>query len=262
MFASFFPSLTLSWWDVIISLMAASGAAVIFVGLLLEEDEEKDTFLSLDDFRVARSRAAWGRKLVMYGVLWEVITAFSIAAYDCWEINKNNPMNQPASEIEAIAVIDVDQTNTFPALDFSVLSETSLELLGTNIYTDSYFGLIPKTFPREFTHRTFRPLSVTFVGFAFDFGENPVPAFEMDNFTNFVKPASQSVKEVLTEVKMMRFYVNFIPKSSHILGGHVTLEVNGFQKFFTIYSQDTDTNLSANNPAFSGVFLYATNSIQ
>src|SRR5208282_4365783 len=105
------------------------------------------------DFRSAARKSHNGQKWVFWGVIAEMIIGFGLAIWEGNELIKNNPLNQNASEIRAIAVIDVNATNTYPALDFSVLSDAYMELLGTNVYGDSYFGLIPKNFPREFAHK-------------------------------------------------------------------------------------------------------------
>jgi hypothetical protein len=239
--------------------LATVGGIVVFAGLTLEKfsDWLNDRFLGGDKPHKWIGEIGW--LFLMIGIAIETGVAGRAAIYEL----QNKPLNQPASEIKAIAVIDIDSTNTYPALDFSVPNDTYLELLGANIYGESYFGLIPKNFPREFVHKRgfTSDAPISFIGFPFEFEENPVPPFEFDNFTNFVKQPNPPVKEVLDETKQMRFYINFIPKNAQIIGGHVTLEVNGFLKYFTIYKQCTDTNLSAWNPNASGIYLYATNSI-
>lgn len=249
----------------LIALVASLGGVAVFVGLCMEKtaERERDGYQTLKDFRKSESRKKIGERFVRWGVFAEVVLGFSVAAFEGWEALKNAPLNAPASVIRAIAVIDINQTNPYPRLDFSVLNNTYLELLGKNIYRDSYFGLIPNTFLREFVHkRNFGPHApISYIGFAIEFEENPVPAFEPANFNDFVKPPNPPVKEVLNEVKMMRLYLNFVPKTAQIIGGHVILQVNGFPKYFTINKQGTDTNLSAWNPNAPGIFLYATNSV-
>src|ERR1039458_1695939 len=165
-----------------ISILASLGAAAVAWGLFLESFGEKPEHRNIEDFRSSARKSHCGQKWVFWGVIAEMIIGFGIAIWEGNELMENTPLSQPASQIRAVAVIDINETNTYPALDFSILHETYLELLGTNIYTDSYYALIPQGFPREFSHRRFSDNAVTFIGFAFDFEQNPVPPFEFDNF--------------------------------------------------------------------------------
>jgi hypothetical protein len=145
------------------------------------------------------------------------------------------------------------------------LENTYLDLMGTNIYNYSAnfgqpFHLVPRTFPREFDHRPFGQ-NKAFKSFAIELEQYPVPLFEYENWTNFVKPPKPTVREALAEVHTTQIYVDFIPKNARIIGGHVYLKVNGFAKEFMIPEQNTDTNYSTWNPNAAGVFIFATNAI-
>jgi hypothetical protein len=195
------------------------------------------------------------------GVFAEILLGFFVASWDGWQAIKYNPLNQPVADIKAIAVIDVNQTNLYLP-DFSVLQDTHLELMGTNIYGQSFASLIPQNLPRRFVHRKYIDNSITFTGYAFDFEQNPVPAIEFDNPDNPItvdKSPVPKVKEVLNETKTIWLYINFIPKTDQILRGRITLKVNGFPKEFKIGQQTTDTNYSVWNPNMPGIFLRATN---
>ena len=198
----------------------------------------------------------------MLGIVAEVITAALLTIREERNEYKTNPLNQPISTVEAIAEVDIAETDTNALQpDFACLTDSHLSLMGSNIYQDCYFSLIPRSLPLKFIHRRFSDYKVDYTGFAFDFMENPVLPFEPDKISTVIQPTTMTLGDALQKVKALQMYFNFIPKNEHILGRDVTLKINGRIMMFKIAEQNTDTNLSTWNPIAPGIFLYATNSI-
>ena len=99
------------FWLVVV---AASGGVFVFVGLFMERFSEKDWHKNLSDFRRSKSRMVWGEWIVIAGIVVEIgVGIFS--AVDAWQTRqmaiKDDPQNQPISEISANLRIKVKATN-------------------------------------------------------------------------------------------------------------------------------------------------------
>lgn len=71
-----------------VSCIAASGGVIILWGLIWEEYEEKDWFQNITKFRMGHSKAIWGRKIVLFGIVVEIVVGFGVAIYDAWQIGE------------------------------------------------------------------------------------------------------------------------------------------------------------------------------
>src|SRR5205807_119803 len=141
-------------------------------GIIVEKVAEEMDDRFFGGYRGHKKLGWFGWMLLFVGIFIEIADE----GWTAHEINKKNPINQPTSEIKAIAVIDIKETNPslYSTVDFSVLNFTYLELLGTNIYNSMpYCTLLPKTFPRLFVHKDgFAPdAPIKFIGFSFEFEE-------------------------------------------------------------------------------------------
>ncbi len=131
------------WTELVVSLVAASGGVIVYWALRLEEYGEKEEYRDIEDFRSSKLKSSSGRKILMRGIVVEIVVAFAVAAWDGLEIRqiarqmaKNDPRNQPVSDLSVDLQFTVHGTNTikyegivwvarllfgrFPALDSSV----------------------------------------------------------------------------------------------------------------------------------------------
>jgi len=143
MISTILSSESISWLiaEIITIFFAMVGGILVFWGLRIEKMAEND--LSPDIFseeeKSRRLKAKRGWKLLMLGVFIEILVAGFFAAKDGWEIRevqinevRNNPLNQPISDLTATVVLNVDgQPNGWPTPGPHI--GTWLELGETNI---------------------------------------------------------------------------------------------------------------------------------
>ena len=82
---------------------ASIGGLAVLVGLWMEYSAEKKWYANLDDFRSQKSKEKWGEKLVMLGIVLEVIIGFTVAAKDeIVEIKTTEQMAQTSTNLAKI----------------------------------------------------------------------------------------------------------------------------------------------------------------
>lgn len=116
-------SFSLFW----IALIASFGAFVVLAGVAMEVFWERHWYKSVSDFRRAESIRIWGGRLVVAGLVWEVIFGAGLAIKEdvdarkiAAEIAKNDPSSQPIRAITAQVFLEIRGTN----FDESILSQS------------------------------------------------------------------------------------------------------------------------------------------
>jgi hypothetical protein len=112
-------SSTLSWFrsEILIFGGAAIGGVLVLIGLWMEyvsTDEKRYENVDIDGFRALKSKEKRGEKLVMWGIILEIMVAVIFAGRDDWHVrqmdiaNKNaDPRNQPINAISGYAIVEV-----------------------------------------------------------------------------------------------------------------------------------------------------------
>src|ERR1035441_2281257 len=111
---------TSTFWIV---LIACIGGLVVLVGLWFEAFSEKKWFRDIKSFRRWQTLRVWGERLVIGGIVIEIIVA-GFTAIDEWRIKqiaiRNDPHKQPIFVFSAYACVvvrpsenrgDLDNTN-------------------------------------------------------------------------------------------------------------------------------------------------------
>lgn len=112
-----FESIGLFWLIVI----AGFGALLVLIGVSMEVYWEKDEYANIKDFRRSNSIKHWGGRLVVWGLIWEVVFGSVLAIKDDIESRKNNPHTQPIYAFEATAKFLVKPLEPVP--DFETFPE-------------------------------------------------------------------------------------------------------------------------------------------
>ena len=93
---------------------AALGGIIVLVGLLMEKFWEKKLYRNISDFWRSKSVREWGEWLVIIGIIVEIGVAVW-SALDAWDkiqmAIKNDPLNQPVSDISASMIIKLKGAN-------------------------------------------------------------------------------------------------------------------------------------------------------
>src|SRR5579883_2044312 len=80
---------------------------ILLLGLVLETMAEKESYKTIRSFRGWKLAKRWGGRLVMLGVLGEVVVGSFAAVRE----HQNDPANQPITSIRANAVLLAEGTN-------------------------------------------------------------------------------------------------------------------------------------------------------
>jgi hypothetical protein len=88
------------FWPIIFALI---GGGIVVVGLVIELFAEKKWFKNLRSKRFWDSAKTWGEWIVIIGIVFEM----GDAGWTAYEINENNPLNQPISTVSASVKIIV-----------------------------------------------------------------------------------------------------------------------------------------------------------
>ena len=248
------------FWLVVV---AASGGVFVFVGLLMERFSEKDWHKNLSDFRRSKSRMVWGEWIVIAGIVVEIgVGIFS--AVDAWQTRqmaiKDDPLNQPISEISANLHIEVKATN-FDIKNPILLEHTWLNLSGTP------FSLEAKDAPHWFEHLdNFANHHVAYYTIVLKFEYNNLPTTVWNDINNTndlydLMFPSITVADAISKITGLETYVEFIPKNTEIVKGSGRIFINGFRKDFQFTSNSVGNQFYQWNPDRTGLFLTTTNAI-
>lgn len=121
-------SSSLSWlaWELFFSVMAALGGIIVFWGLWIEKKADKKWYPNVDDFRSFKREAERGWKILMIGIIVEIVVGVWFAVRDGWEIRqinanavKSEPLNQRIFAFSAYAKLIVRPLE--PVNDFETL---------------------------------------------------------------------------------------------------------------------------------------------
>jgi hypothetical protein len=234
-------------WAGIIPLVASVGGMIVFLGLWIEkeaEEEEIKPYLSnfVGDNRFAKLKSKVGWRILMAGIIIEVITAAGLAGIDQIKEVKNNPWNGTISDISADMYFEINSTNPEPA-----------EILVDFAFPDAdlfFDDKLPKLTDKSFSPK-FSPLYADRITCAF-----PPITNEVRNLSYWAYFHSQSAgafSQGLTNVPVkMISRVNFawidlrsdgvhFPENAKILNGAIDVKVNGtrgtVRRVFLIYPQ-------------------------
>jgi hypothetical protein len=219
-------SLSNSWLDWFVPIVAASGAAVIAVGLWLENAEEKCWFRDITELRSAKSKAGRGRKMVFRGVLLEFILGIGFGVYELWG---SNPWNGKILQLSADVYFEVKGTNG-PLPGIAQLKWGNEGMMSP---CDSFPVVLPNGL---LSGATLFPL------YAFNLNSgNPLvnePAIS-SNRSYSLEFQSEGTKALLTELgieypmknlataKFLRIGLHRLPQNTEILSGAVELVATG-----------------------------------
>jgi hypothetical protein len=102
-----------SWWSILIVMVASIGGMVVFLGLWIEHEAD-ELEKKLHILQVVKLKKKWGWRILMLGIVLEVVLGAVIALWEGWnahEIRKAEQMadwiNQPIFAFEAHATIFV-----------------------------------------------------------------------------------------------------------------------------------------------------------
>ena len=239
-------TLSLIWSELIFSLLAGLGGAIVFWGLRLENKANKEEYLSVADFRSSKLLLKRGEKWVRRGVLIEIILAILFAANEGWQIWSLQPRNRPIYDISAFvsfkvrgkAHIDVPHWGASPIGYVSLCQSPFLAshgvgflpLLESEKYELSYN--IPDEDTRIYSMRLqMEPGS--------------------DSFFKYLSNAN-----AMDDIAALWVSVKFLPFDAEILGGSATVVVNNsIKREFTIPPQTAFEPLFlTNNPSYRDAF--------
>jgi hypothetical protein len=241
---------------------AGIGGLLVFIGIVAEEVADKHWYKNQESHKCwnrVRFAGIWFG--VVLGVLIEVIVA-AVTACNEW---RNEPLNLPVSTVEVDAQIAVASPFWLQPRPIS-MEDTSLDLTGKDIHTNlAFFYLVPRYYPQEWGLNGFQNGKSNSIAVEINFeqiGASPIAM--LDAFNGRPHPRNPTVKEVLSEIKAMLFYVDFIPTNCSIVGGQAILKVNGFTKEFKIPEQGAETNcgivyMNPNWHPDPGLYFFATN---
>jgi len=97
-------------WSSVICSAAALGGLLVFVGLSMEGSPSEKPFTNVDVFRRHKSQGKWGWRILMFGIVVEIVVAVWFAARDIGQVRQikkeiaaNDPRNLPISSLTATA---------------------------------------------------------------------------------------------------------------------------------------------------------------
>lgn len=266
---------SLSSWDW--PLLASVGGIIVLAGLWMEYSAGKKWYRNLDDFRSQKSKEKWGEKIVMLGIILEIVIGFAVAAKDEHDIkqakitaDKNNPLNQPVSDISAIIKVRLAGTNfiesplwgsswvaTLTLCDLKdmisgkvIMGVSDIGLMEAGVNDISRIDYSGQIQPSEEDH-----------GYVFRFNSDPqygglVP------FLPVLKTTPQIVKYITDNVRFLVIDAKFIPHNAELLGGEAEILINGNVRLdFDILPQKAYPIFPGlgDSPGDSGFTMIATN---
>jgi len=244
-----------SWFigEAIICFLAAIGGVLVFKGLVMEGPPKGE-----GDKAIQR----W--KLLRLGILVEIIVATAFAGKDGWhawqinnEITKNNPLNQPISEVSAVFRILVSATNFTPN-KFTSLDDTT--------FNCGPFYMRPKN-AAWFTHvDNYATGHASYYGIAITFDQEILPTSEWNDINNtngdpFVV-TDITVSNALSSATNVFAYIGFIPTNAVVVRASARVLFNGFQKDFQITNNCVYRQFAEWNPEKHGIFITISNAVQ
>lgn len=227
---------------------ACIGGAFVGFGLFAEQIADKEIFQNLEQYRRLKKVKHIGEWFVIYGVLFEVVTAGVSAAND-W---KNAPSNWPVSDISATVQIEFRRDLSVPT---GVPDATTFELLESNeatvVTSLGQFKELDATSADPFRHE--EKGVVTCQGLYVKFSPFFLNASDASN-------ANLTPKMILKDFPLIRVHVQYLPKDAEIIGGKARILINGtIAKSWTIPAQKSDPFWEARNPRDDRFTLLATN---
>jgi len=255
---------SVTWADVLWTIFFSFGGVVVFVGLWMEKKYDKESYSTIEDFRLSKAKRKSGWLILMSGIALEVMFGLAHAYKDVRQINTIDPLNRNVAEISANVILKLEGTN-FEHFDdpFTPRLDNWVTLM-ENATNEANFsaGSISVLMAEDvLPFVSSKQLDGTPVsrGYVIRYVENPMDVFEKKGEAKESRPV---VGDVVEKVNLLRISPAFIPKEQKIIGGSATLTINGLiRKRFVVYPQATDDAFLKLNPNWKSLVFLATNSV-
>jgi hypothetical protein len=198
-----------------------------------------------------------GWKLLGFGIRLEVVLAMFFAAREGWvahniviEQAKNNPLNQPVSDVSAVLRFIIDAKNFDP--------DKPMSLDDTYLNTGPFLMRAKKA--AWYSHvDNYASNHVSYYGIAIRFEQEILPSSEWNdiNTTNadpFVL-TDITVTNAISSSSELSAYVGFLSTNNTVVRGSARILVNGFRKDFQAGSNCVNRQLSVWNPQNPGIYI-------
>jgi hypothetical protein len=210
-----------SWvWPV----LASVGGFFVFVGLLMEKGAEGDWFRNAKDLRRQKSKAKWGWRFLMFGIFVEIVIGCALA----WKDEKD--MEQAKQNERMILNKTPGKMPIFTAAAFA-----SIHLATNSISTNTMQGVWKTGFLRFF--------GTNLQGAGIQLGSDDAPLWwgPEENITVSLQfswkagdpvlgrytTADKSADDLISDMTHFSLISSFIHLNTQVLGGRVTLVLNG-----------------------------------
>lgn len=234
---------------------AMIGGVIVVIGLFLELFAEKERFKNLKSFRFWHGAKKWGERLVIAGICIEIADA----GWTAHEINKNAPMNQPATKSSAVLVFSLTGANSEDLL------------LKPDLRFAELYGIIRKN-RFLFLEAEAKDIKIStgwdngtgkhFYTFEVEL-HSPVP------LGGAPRPLNPQIKvsEIMRNMNTLEVYTGWIKNSAEVDEGYVEITINGDKtKTFVIPHQNPffyPTNgFFGTNRFFDCLTMIATNNAE
>jgi hypothetical protein len=227
--------------SVLVPLWASIGGMIVFLGLWLEKEadnERRKEHLSnlVDNAKRVQLKATLGWWLLMAGIAVETLTAFALAVRGEKETRqikenaaKNDPLNQPISDMSATAILIVMGTDFNDPTNMDIHGRVATMTLWNN---DKDAAPVDSLNANNFTRNDFwRIFGNPNSSNSREYGVR----FHSFNFRAF--NGLETPVKTIDDVRFARMEIYFLPHGSAIAAGGVDLVVNNTHRLFQI-----DTN--------------------
>ena len=210
-------------------MVAMFGGLIVLIGLWMEYKSEKngqtadELFKDVNDFRLQKSLAKCGERIVMVGILWEIITAGIFAWRGDWEIRQakineakilnKTPGKMPVFTATAFVTFEVEP-NGITSNKWS--SGNSALLIFFKANENERIAMVSTSNPRWWGPPAAPPKEIS-MEFSPERGDGFIYIFTHD----------ESADDVLDDLTNFSFQPAFLHDNTKILGGSLTLVLNG-----------------------------------
>jgi hypothetical protein len=227
--------------SVLVPLWASIGGMIVLLGLLLEmEWNEKNEKLRPPFFSPYKSLQGCGWKILMFGIVVEIVTGIAVAAVEEIKEAKNNPLNQPIATLTAsvsLMQLGTNRTSFDPSLPLGGAAFVKLqfgrskhpekgwgaELTCASCVIDPILGSPTNKIPNLSDER----LGTSWI---LEFGSSG-----MGHFLSVIPP-NATVRDA-NEWDVVLFDAPFLHSGTEIIKGDVILTVNSTKRTFEIPPQ-------------------------
>jgi hypothetical protein len=227
-------------WAGVIPAVASIGGMVVWVGLWIEKEADKDAKKEEHLSDSVKLKAKWGWNILMVGIGLEIVTGSALATFDVSEaskfhkdVNRIDPENLPILNMNALVKLRV-KGNVFPDLTQwdSIPISTNW---GSKTATATLCGNAPNSVLQSI------PVMIS-DGFGIGTGYPDSRVyflnFHMESVSAALALPMQPASKSFNDAKSISIQADFLPPQSEILDGYAFVVVNnGLWKLFRIYPQ-------------------------